>query len=205
MDINQPVDYYDQLYFNSSSLVGEFHRRRLLPILSAVPFGSTVLDLGCSSGLTSNLLAVKKCLVMGVDNRPECVEYAKKCSQNDFLIADARSLDLGKTFDVVVCSDVIEHFVKDERFRVLTVINRHLKPGGLLVVTVPGALSHLIEPLWKLWRGFKNPGVVFDDEGTHELVSAEEIKTNLGPNYIQIKSTPICLGLVHLLVMRKSC
>jgi len=115
MNITQPVDYYDKLYFDPKSLVGEFHRRRLAPVLDSVPFGAMVLDLGCSSGLTSNLLAVKKCLVTGVDNRPECVEYAKRQSQAIFLVADARQLNLNQTFDVVVCSDVIEHFTKADR------------------------------------------------------------------------------------------
>lgn len=204
MGINQPVDYYDQLYFDPSSLVGEFHRRRLLPILNAVPFGATVLDLGCSSGLTSNLLAVKKCQVTGVDNRQECIDYAKSQSTGTFLVDDARSLNLNRTFKVIVCSDVIEHFNKTDRFQVLAVINRHLSADGVLVMTMPGVLSHIVEPLWKIWRGFKNPGVVFDDEGVHELVSSQEIKTILGTGYIQLKSRSICLGLVHLLVLRKN-
>ena len=203
MVTNQPVDYYDKLYFNLRSLVGAFHRRRVGAILDAVPFGSKVLDLGCSSGFVSNLLTVKKCQVMGVDIRPECVEFAGKESHVKFLVADIRSLQLNETFNVVICSDVIEHFQKEDRAKVLKVIDKHLQSGGQVILTTPGILSHVIEPVWKLWRRFKNPGVVFDDEGTHELVSTREVKKALGSSYKQIKSTPICLGLVYLLVMQK--
>ena len=205
MQINQPVDYYDKLYFNSKSLVGAFHRRRVGAILDVVPASSTVLDLGCSSGFISNLLTVKKCHVTGVDIRPECVEFAGKVSSARFVTADVLSLQLNEVFDVLVCSDVIEHFKKEERSKVLTVANCHLRVNGILVLTTPGIMSHLIEPLWKLWRQFRNPGVVFDDEGTHELVSAREIAETLGSNYRQVKSTPICFGMVNLLVLQKCC
>jgi|GEM_PF-2278811 len=203
MDINQPVDYYDKLYFNSRSLVGAFHRRRVGSILNAVPFGSKVLDLGCSSGFISNLLTVKKCQVTGVDIRSECIDFAKTNSNASFLTASILDLDLGETFSVVVCSDVIEHFQKEERSKVLQVIDKHLQNGGQVILTTPGILSHIIEPVWKLWRRFKNPGVVFDDEGTHELVSKLEITKALGSNYHQVKSAPICGGLVNLLVLSK--
>ncbi|MCX6784011.1 MAG: class I SAM-dependent methyltransferase [candidate division WWE3 bacterium] len=203
MTINQPFDYYDKLYFDPHSLVGEFHRRRVSAIINEVPFGSSVLDLGCSSGFVSNLLSVKKCSVTGVDIRPECVEYASKNSANKFIVGDLRNLDLNQTFDVVICSDVIEHFTASDRQLVIAVINKHLKSGGRLIMTTPGFLEHLIEPVWQIYRNLKNPGVTFDDAGTHELVSASEIKSSLGQGYTQINSKLTALGMVTTLVFQK--
>jgi 2-polyprenyl-3-methyl-5-hydroxy-6-metoxy-1,4-benzoquinol methylase len=202
--ITQPADYYDKIYFQDFSPLGIFHRERIARILATVPSGSVVLDLGCSSGLISNLLLSKKCHVTGVDNRSECIDYARQCSTNEFIIGDVRRLNLGKRFEVVICSDVIEHFSKMDRTDVLNVINDHLASNGLLILTTPGWLEHLIEPLWKVWRRLRHPGVVFDDEGIHDLVKPLEIKQKLGSGYEDVSAKFICLGLCHLQVVRKS-
>lgn len=204
MTINQPVDYYDKLYFDPRSLVGEFHRRRVAAIINEVPFGSTVLDLGCSSGFVSNLLSVKKCAVTGVDIRQECVEYAGRDSANKFIVADLRTLNLGQEFDVVICSDVIEHFTAVDRRLVLAVIDKHLASGGLLIMTTPGILEHLVEPIWQFYRKLRNPGVTFDDAGTHEYVGSEEITRSFKQSYKLLKNKIVAWGMVMTLVFKKN-
>ena len=48
---------------------------------------------------------------------------------------DARELPYEAAFDAVGAFDVIEHITEDER--VLASMHRALKPGGVLIVTVP--------------------------------------------------------------------
>ena len=45
-----------------------------------------------------------------------------------------------ETFDVVLCCEVIEHMDVDPMF-MLSEVNRVLKPGGVLIVTTPNAVS----------------------------------------------------------------
>jgi 2-polyprenyl-3-methyl-5-hydroxy-6-metoxy-1,4-benzoquinol methylase len=48
---------------------------------------------------------------------------------------DARTLDLGRTFDAVLMTEVTELFGEADKRRVVAGALRHLKPGGTLIVT----------------------------------------------------------------------
>jgi SAM-dependent methyltransferase len=48
---------------------------------------------------------------------------------------DLHSLDLGRTFDTIVCTQVLEH--TREPSEVLRRLREHLNPGGRLILTVP--------------------------------------------------------------------
>lgn len=49
--------------------------------------------------------------------------------------ADAQNFDLGRTFDVVVAGDIIEHLHDVAGF--FESVSRHLRPGGRLIITTP--------------------------------------------------------------------
>jgi SAM-dependent methyltransferase len=53
--------------------------------------------------------------------------------------ADAQTLDLGRTFDVVWAGELIEHLSCAGGF--LDAARRHLAPGGQLVLTTPNAFA----------------------------------------------------------------
>lgn len=57
-----------------------------------------------------------------------------------------------ETFDVVICSEVIEHMEVDPMF-MMAEINRVLKPNGLLVLTTPNVASS--RGIWKMLRGIE--------------------------------------------------
>lgn len=57
----------------------------------------------------------------------------------DIRVADAQAFDLGRTFDVIVAGDLIEHLERPGAF--LECAKRHLVPGGELVLTTPNAFS----------------------------------------------------------------
>jgi ubiquinone/menaquinone biosynthesis C-methylase UbiE len=56
------------------------------------------------------------------------------------------------TFDLVVCTEVIEHLELDPMFMIAE-INRVLKPQGILILTTPNITSS--RALWKILRGFE--------------------------------------------------
>ncbi|MDH5831823.1 glycosyltransferase [Luteimonas sp. M1R5S18] len=109
--------------------------------------GSTVLDVGCSQGITSLLLGREGFDVHGIDIMAEAVEYASRelavespevRGRVRFERMDLLSMASGRVYDNVVMGEVVEHQTSAPRF--LKAARKHVAPGGRLVVTVPFGL-----------------------------------------------------------------
>jgi ubiquinone/menaquinone biosynthesis C-methylase UbiE len=113
------------------------HRYVLSSRLAA---GKRVLDLASGEGYGSNLLASKAQSVVGVEIDPAAVEHARRkyTSANlQFVAGSITSIPLKDehSFDVVVCFEAIEHIAEQQKL--LTEIQRFLKPEGILLVSTP--------------------------------------------------------------------
>ena len=98
----------------------------------------SVLDVGCGNGSLALPIASLGYRVVGVDVDPISVEHATRA--NTF--ANARfetvaesGFDLGERFDVLICSEVLEHL--DEPMPLICTIAGLMKDDGLAIVTVP--------------------------------------------------------------------
>ena len=120
-----------------------------------------VLDIGCGRGFYSNLISkysfVKK--VIGIDLNADYVEKAKKYSGHskkvEFNTGSVYKLPYKNgTFDVIVCSEVLEHLPDDKK--AINELERVLKPGGIILATVPHESFPLLwDPLnWLLMKIF---------------------------------------------------
>jgi SAM-dependent methyltransferase len=99
--------------------------------------GRRVLDLGCRDGaLTQAYLEGNE--IVGVDaDRDALVEAARLGIETRWADLD-RPLDFAEaTFDIVVAGELLEH-LRDPQ-RVVSEINRVLRPGGTFVASVPNA------------------------------------------------------------------
>ncbi len=107
-------------------------------VLAALAPGSEVLELGCGAGRLTRALAANGHRVVAVD---ECAAMlARVEGDEDRVLADAASLDLGRTFDaVVLASYLVNHRWRGEAF--LATAARHLAPRGQ-------ALVQRYDPLW---------------------------------------------------------
>jgi 2-polyprenyl-3-methyl-5-hydroxy-6-metoxy-1,4-benzoquinol methylase len=96
-----------------------------------------VLDVGCGTGvLRSQLEAVTPWVVDGADLNLGALRAAPPGrGATRYYDVEERRDEYLDVYDVVTCCDVIEHI--DETHLFLDAVVRHLKPGGLLLVSVP--------------------------------------------------------------------
>ncbi len=103
--------------------------------------GSSVLDIGCGTGRHIFALAQRGVLGMGVDYLIEAIEKRQAEARSDeraqFVLGDARELDLDRQFDAVLCLyDVIGSYVDaEDNVRIIKSIRRHLRPGGKALIS----------------------------------------------------------------------
>lgn len=94
-----------------------------------------ILDAGCGTGGTLNHLRGMGDLY-GCDVAPEALEACRARGFEDVRRCPVEALDFpDERFDVLVSCDVIEHIDADRR--AMDEMARVLRPGGILVLTVP--------------------------------------------------------------------
>lgn len=111
-----------------------------------------VLDVGCGTGsLLTFPLALAGYRIIGIDvDEPSVRLYAsQRPKQASLIVGDVLSLAESRSFDVIICSEVLEH-LSDPRI-VLAKLAGLLRPGGRLIVTVPNGYGAFEweEVLWK--------------------------------------------------------
>jgi trans-aconitate 2-methyltransferase len=150
--------------------------------------GDHVLDIGCGDGFLTGAIAslTPQGLVVGADPSHRMVataaqSVAARASGPWFVIADARALPFGESFDAAVSFNAL-HWVPEQE-RALRQIATVLKPGGSLTVQVvcaserPSleavAMTLCREPQWAQWfAGFEAPFVHVDPDRYGALAAA---------------------------------
>lgn len=105
-----------------------------------------ILDIGCGSGIFSFFLAKKGHTIIMIDKeeRSEKLNYRAEVINNkfgdrvSFKGSDIRFFDFsnfGSDFDYIICTEVIEHILDDNRL--VNNISNVLKKGGMLLLTTP--------------------------------------------------------------------
>jgi len=119
--------------------------------------GKCVLDVGCGIGLLDFLLSNK--MVVGVDIDPQNVREAnrirkkikaKEDSNHSFVVADLSFLPFRGSFDIIVCSEVLEHLKNDKK--ALKSMLSSLKQQGFVLITLPNIYPLDFSRLFKLRR-----------------------------------------------------
>lgn len=128
--------YYDDVYGDSV----EIARTSKTYTIDCVPGGRSlsILDVGCGSGANSAELAARGHRVVGADFSDAAIEKYRARGFEGYVVDLESNLGFpADSFDVVFCSEVIEHMTSPE---VLAAeMFRMLKPGGLLVLSTPNS------------------------------------------------------------------
>lgn len=96
-----------------------------------------VLDVGCASGLlVDHLVRTGYIGTAGIDWSEPAIKYADEHRLGSYWVADiAAGLKLKYTFDLVVCSHILEHMAKPQE--PVQSLSGLLDPDGYLVIAVP--------------------------------------------------------------------
>lgn len=121
---------------------------------------SKVLDIGCGNGNIALALGSLGFNVKGIDIDETSVETANKINTFDnvvFEVADANKFTINDEFDVVICSEVLEHLPTPEEL--VHSSFKILKPGGIMIVTVPNGHGPretlMTKPMqWMMRKGY---------------------------------------------------
>lgn len=114
-------------------------------LLSLIPPGERVLDVGCASGYLARLLRERGYRVIGIEPDPEAAQQARDhCDvvyEESAERLDCLPLSPG-SFDTVLFGDVLEHLVHPER--ALAGARGLLKRTGFVVVSVPNVAHYSV-------------------------------------------------------------
>jgi SAM-dependent methyltransferase len=103
-----------------------------------MPGRPVVLDLGCGSGKPmADYLISQGATVTGVDASGPLLDFARQRHgpPHEWIEADMRGLDLGRTFDGLIAWHSFFHLSPDDQRAMFPAFGRHVRPGGALMFT----------------------------------------------------------------------
>lgn len=148
---DKPLDYFSRA------------RTDLLKVLPS--FSERVLEIGCGSGATLAWMKSQGLAehTTGIELAPQMAEEAGK-NVDELIIGDAEAL-LGDVaaapvYDLVLCLDVLEHFV--DPWRMIKKISHALKQGGVVIASIPNVrhFSVLVPLVFKGRWDYKEAGIL---------------------------------------------
>lgn len=103
--------------------------------IAALPAAADVLDIGCGSGRpVAEHLAAQGCRVTGIDSSPSLIALAReRLPEHAFLVADMRTLALGRRFAGILAWDSFFHLGFDDQRTMFPVFAAHAEPGAVLL------------------------------------------------------------------------
>jgi SAM-dependent methyltransferase len=146
-----PAARFNPAYFEQLFRIEDRHfwfhtRNRILSavvaqITASLPGDCKVLEIGCGNGNVLRHLqqACAGRLVVGMDAFEEGLRLARRRNCPRLVRGDATQHPFRSQFDLVGLFDVLEHVPEDERL--LQQIRGILRPGGVLLITVPARMS----------------------------------------------------------------
>lgn len=197
---------YEEFHSNASiqkRIIGDsdftyFNTIRFLKRIIGNKDNLKVLDFGCGVGTLSLYLASRGHTVTGVDVSKKAIETSKKNAEylgfessiRFYNISDWVKKKNSQKFDLIVCSEVIEHVPNDKS--TIEKLSQTLKKGGLFFISTPS----LDAPLYKL--GLLNN---FDLRVGHlRRYTQSSLRHILTTNGLQIVSCEIKEGILRNLL-----
>lgn len=135
--MNGPSDYYEGYWSDGGAPKGMLLPQLERLLTKTIPTAADVLDLGCGDGrAVGPFLTARGCTYLGADISANALARAQAIGLSTQLISDAGELPWPDAhFDAVICFEVLEHLF--DPYAAVNEALRVLKPGGVMVATVP--------------------------------------------------------------------
>ena len=103
--------------------------------VALLPHGSSVLDLGCGPGVpVARHMAAQGLKITGVDSSPTFIALCReRLPDHDWILADMRTLSLGRKFNGILAWDSFFHLKPDDQRAMFGVFAAHAAPQALLM------------------------------------------------------------------------
>lgn len=148
-----------------------FHRARCREIVRLIESVAVrperSVDVGCGTALITRRMPGT---VYGLDLNPRNLEKARNYAAGAFFVncdVEGRVPFADESFDLAVCTEMLEHLIRPRS--AVAEIHRILKPGGVVVGSVPGRSL-----VWKL-RGLSSSKNSFAEEPYHKHYRQTEV------------------------------
>ncbi|WP_158638432.1 class I SAM-dependent methyltransferase [Panacibacter ginsenosidivorans] len=181
--IQIPGSYQHDALYEGNFVQRSWHRLKYKEALKvAKPLnGDVILDVGCGSGVLSNMLAEQYgATVTGIDGNVEAIKFCKEqyhlenLSFKYMIFEDIATHFHDNTIDKIFFLETIEHITKAQAENLMNIFYRILKPGGTLIITTPNKFS-----FWPLTEFILDRFKLVPDlgEGQHEhIYSSKELR-----------------------------
>lgn len=133
-----------------SRVVEFFGQRELV----SLPKGR-LMDVGCGNGHMLNFVTKLGWQAIGLEIDPAAVKAARTQGLDVLEGTYERLSEYRQAFDCIVCSHVLEHVYNPQDM--LSKLKEALKPGGILLLSLPNANSMLRYHFGENWRGLEAP------------------------------------------------
>ncbi len=162
-DLHFPGRYTteDLIFYDQSGI----HNIYLTEIDKILTDGIAVLDVGCGTGLVSNLFARKyKSNFTSIDFS-DSIDYAKKFAKSNninnvtWIKQDFLEFDTNKKYDVIICCGVLHHIPQYQT--ALAKLKSLLKPNGILVLAVYNKYGKVLKKIFKIKY---NSNILYEDQ-----------------------------------------
>jgi 2-polyprenyl-3-methyl-5-hydroxy-6-metoxy-1,4-benzoquinol methylase len=159
MSIHYDADYHEAIMAAGSGAALVRWRRQREEIFKRKKSGS-LLDVGCSSGAFLGTMKSDAWKLFGIEMESSTARKARAATGAEVFVGDAANAPFkANSFDVVTCSDVLEHVYEPRKF--LEKILEWLKPGGIFYTSLPNIDSWEARTLGQYWYGLEVPRHLF--------------------------------------------
>lgn len=147
-------DHYAKLWQHLDDFIrynpGSRHRRRKISELLSKLEIKSAIEVGCGNGAIIHLLRQEygeACRIVGADlSAPVIAQNSLRDPPTEYVQLDIETQALNERFDLVVCSEVLEHL--NSRESAMRNLAAMLNEGGYLLVTTPAGPVFATERHW---------------------------------------------------------
>lgn len=190
---SKPPESYERFFVPA---IGEPLARDLIQLAALRP-GERVLDVACGTGIVARLAAQQvgsNGTVAGVDLNPGMLAVARSVAPSDTSIEwhqmSAEDMSLpDEAFDVVLCQIGLQ-FMED-KLAALREMRRVLKPGGRLLLNLPGPAGEVFAVFARAMEQHISPqaaGFVNQIFSLHDVTEIQKLLSGAGFNEISVQA-----------------